>query len=230
MEISNFKIKNQNNEIVLINLDYPVEFNSVIDSVNFILNGSTDYEKLKSKNITVDQFKMIFDSINDKVNLKELINNKENTLNTKLVKPSLKDYDKQEEAKKINNPHKESVNITEDSYSRMLEDLKNKGYRNVYISGPIRGIGYDAAKRSFRAFAAILEKEGLNVDHTFTTMYPNNRNKEYYIKNGIVRMMQCDAVIRFNPQLLSEGAQIEKDVAEAVGTPYYVVDVACIIM
>ena len=63
-------------------------------------------------------------------------------------------------------------------------------------------------------------------------MYPNNRNKEYYIKNGIIRMMQpgCDAIIRFNPQITSEGADIEKEIAQTVGIPYYVVDVACVIM
>lgn len=122
------------------------------------------------------------------------------------------------------------INLTNDKPEEMnapmpLEDviniMKENGYKNIHISGPISNLGKEKAKIQFDAISHMLKAYGFICTHTFSFLSSDKMTKQYYLKESIRSMLDKDAVVRFNLSIPSEGAKIEEEICNLVKIPHF---------
>lgn len=122
------------------------------------------------------------------------------------------------------------INLTNDKPEQMntpmpLEDainiMKENGYKNIHISGPISNLGREKAKIQFDAISHMLKAYGFTCTHTFSFLSSDKMTKQYYLKESIRSMLDKDAVVRFNLNIPSEGAKIEEEICDLVKIPHF---------
>ena len=72
---------------------------------------------------------------------------------------------------------------------------KKNNYRSVYLAGPISSIGLTNAKDAFYYYTKFLIARDIVAYSTFSGPYPYNRNKNFYIRQGIMEMVKHDIVL-----------------------------------
>lgn len=93
--------------------------------------------------------------------------------------------------------------------------------KKVYISGKISGIPLEVAKAKFNAAADRIREAGHRPFNPFDNGLPDTATWNEHMKADIAMMMECDEVCMLPCWTTSQGAIIERSIAEKVGMVVY---------
>lgn len=98
--------------------------------------------------------------------------------------------------------------------------MKKEKTKIVYLSGPISGQELEKARMTFNARAAVLEiRCGVEVLNPFDNELPEDASWEAHMREDIRMMMCADAVLMLPYWERSDGANVERALAMALGMP-----------
>jgi len=87
--------------------------------------------------------------------------------------------------------------------------------KKIYISGPMTGIA-DFNYPAFNKKAKALKKVGYKVCNPAKIKHKDKNNWTMCLKESIIKMLTCDTVFLLDGWEKSDGATIEKELAEKV--------------
>ena len=91
----------------------------------------------------------------------------------------------------------------------------------IYISGRITGMPIEEAQQSFAAMEAILIKAGATVVNPVTLTHDHDKTWISYMRECIIALMACEAVVMLDTWSLSKGACVEFNLAFDLGMKIY---------
>lgn len=96
--------------------------------------------------------------------------------------------------------------------------LKDNGKKmKVYISGPITGLPYEEAEKSFNEAEIRLQEQGYEVGNPLNNGLPRESTWNEHMRADIKLLLDCDAIYMLDGWEFSRGAQIEFRIAYNLG-------------
>ena len=96
--------------------------------------------------------------------------------------------------------------------------------KKIYLSGQISGLEPEDAESAFNNMEKILRAQGYYVVNPTRLGVSDVSGKgwDYYMKEGIKLLMDCDAIYMLTGSSNSKGASIERQLAYDLGMPIYI--------
>ena len=123
--------------------------------------------------------------------------------------------------------HSLDYKYCEDCHCKIIVFIKKSVMKNdlmkkpkLYISGKISGIEERAAL-VFRGIQETLEKEGFEAVNPMALPHQHDHEWSSYMKEDIKALMDCDGIYLLNNWNLSDGAIIERNLAQKLKMPIY---------